>query len=71
MDRPELRGKLRGRLLSVQGTVTIVGLCIAYWLGYGLSFVNSPTQWRFPISFQAFFAVTLVLQMLPLPDTPR
>lgn len=58
-------------LLSAQGTVTIVGLCIAYWLDYGLSFVNSPAQWRFPISFQAFFAVFLVLQMLPLPDTPR
>ena len=26
---------------------------------------------RFPISFQAFFAVGLVLQMLPLPETPR
>ena len=67
MARPELRGML----LSAQGTVTIVGLCIAYWLDYGLSFVNSPAQWRFPISFQAFFAIFLVLQMLPLPDTPR
>ena len=61
----------RGRLLSAQGTVTILGLCIAYWLDYGFSFVNSSVQWRFPISFQAFFAVCLVLQMLPLPDTPR
>lgn len=67
MARPEMRGML----LSAQGTVTIVGLCIAYWLDYGLSFVDSPAQWRFPISFQAFFAVCLVLQMLPLPDTPR
>lgn len=63
--------KNRGRLLSAQGTVTIVGLCIAYWLDYGLSFVESPVQWRLPISFQAFFAVCLVLQMLPLPETPR
>lgn len=67
MARPEHRG----RLLSAQGTVTIVGLCIAYWIDYGLSFVESPVQWRFPISFQAFFAVCLVVQMLPLPDTPR
>lgn len=66
MAHPEVRG----RLLSAQGTVTIVGLCIAYWLDYALSFVNSPAQWRFPISFQAFFAACLVLQMLPLPDTP-
>jgi MFS family permease len=67
MARPERRG----RLLSAQGTVTIVGLCIAYWIDYGLSFVDSPVQWRFPISFQAFFAVCLVLQMIPLPETPR
>jgi MFS family permease len=61
----------RGILLSLQGTVTIVGLCIAYWLDFGLSFVPGPVQWRFPISFQAFFAICLVLQMLPLPETPR
>jgi MFS family permease len=61
----------RGMLLTAQGTVTIVGLCIAYWLDYGMSFVMNSSQWRFPISFQAFFAVCLVLQMLPLPETPR
>ena len=67
MARPEKRGML----LTAQGTVTIVGLCIAYWLDYGMSFVDNGSQWRFPISFQAFFAVALVLQMLPLPETPR
>ena len=36
-----------------------------------MSFVSGPSQWRFPISFQAFFAICLVLQMLPLPETPR
>jgi MFS family permease len=65
------RPEKRGMLLSAQGTVTILGLCIAYWLDYGLSFVDSPVQWRFPISFQAFFAACLVLQMIPLPDSPR
>lgn len=64
------RPELHGMLLSAYGTVTILGLCIAYWLDYGLSFVDTPVQWRFPISFQAFFAVFLVLQMTPLPDSP-
>lgn len=67
MARPERRGAL----LCAQGVVTIVGLCIAYWLDYGLSFLDSPAQWRFPISFQAFFAVCLVIQMIPLPESPR
>jgi MFS family permease len=65
------QSKNRGRLLSLQGTVTIVGLCIAYWLDFGLSYVSGPAQWRFPIAFQAFFAVCLVIQMMPLPETPR
>ena len=41
------------------------------WLDYGLSYVDNPAQWRFPIAFQAFFAVCLVLQMLSLPESPR
>lgn len=45
--RPEIRGKL----LCAQGTVTIIGLCIAYWLDYGLSFVDGGVQWRFPIRY--------------------
>lgn len=61
----------RGMLLTAQGTVTIVGLCIAYWLDYAMHFVSNSSQWRFPISFQAFFAVSLVLQMVSLPETPR
>ncbi|KAI9660042.1 MAG: hypothetical protein M1821_001394 [Bathelium mastoideum] len=63
--------RIRGKLVSAQGTVTIVGLCIAYWMDYGLSFVNGPIQWRLPIAFQAFFAICLLLQILPLPETPR
>jgi hypothetical protein len=28
-------------------------------------------QWRFPLAFQAVFAVCLVLQVIGLPETPR
>jgi hypothetical protein len=61
----------RGMLVSAQGTITIVGLCIAYWMDYCLANVTGGLQWRLPISFQGFFAVCLVLQMLPLPESPR
>lgn len=40
-------------------------------MDFGLSYVDGPIQWRWPIAFQAFFAICLVLQMLPLPETPR
>lgn len=43
----------------------------AYWLDYGTSFSDSSFQWRFPLAFQAIFAVCLVVQVIGLPETPR
>lgn len=43
----------------------------AYWLDYGLSFVDGPIQWRLPIGFQAVFALALLIQAVVLPDSPR
>lgn len=42
-----------------------------YWLDYGTSFTESSLQWRFPLAFQAVFAIFLVLQVIGLPETPR
>ncbi|RAQ76556.1 sugar transporter [Aspergillus flavus] len=61
----------RGTLLTLQGTVTILGVVIAYWMDYGTSFYESSFQWRFPLSFQAVFAILLILQVIGLPETPR
>ncbi|TFK56247.1 general substrate transporter [Heliocybe sulcata] len=64
-------GAIRGRLVCLNSTVTIIGLVIAYWLDYGMSFVSGPAQWRLPVGFQAFFALCLLLQGMMLPDSPR
>ncbi|KIX02623.1 uncharacterized protein Z518_08565 [Rhinocladiella mackenziei CBS 650.93] len=61
----------RGLLNTFQGTVTILGVVISYWLDYGLNFSDSSIQWRFPLAFQAVFAIFLVLQVIGLPETPR
>ncbi|KAI5801273.1 general substrate transporter [Geopyxis carbonaria] len=64
--------RVRGMLLSTQGVVTILGLCIAYWLDYATSFAAmSPLQWRLPLGFQGVFAICLVLQAWMLPESPR
>lgn len=44
---------------------------IAYWLDYGTSFTESTFQWKFPLVFQAVFAIFLILQVIGLPETPR
>ncbi|RAL07042.1 sugar porter family MFS transporter [Aspergillus homomorphus CBS 101889] len=61
----------RGALLTLQGTVTILGVVIAYWLDYGTSFYTSDFEWRFPLAFQSVFALCLILQIIGLPETPR
>jgi MFS family permease len=40
-------------------------------MDYGTSFSDTSFQWRFPLSFQAVFAVFLILQIIGLPETPR
>lgn len=40
-------------------------------MDYGTSFYESSFQWRFPLAFQAVFAVFLILQVIGLPETPR
>ena len=40
-------------------------------MDYGTSFTESSLQWRFPLAFQALFAIFLVLQVIGLPETPR
>ncbi|KAL2833959.1 general substrate transporter [Aspergillus pseudoustus] len=63
--------RYRGALLTLQGTFTILGVVIAYWMDYGTSFTESSFQWRFPLAFQAIFAIFLILQVIGLPETPR
>ncbi|KAL9083887.1 MAG: hypothetical protein Q9159_005503 [Coniocarpon cinnabarinum] len=62
---------MRGVFLTFNGTITIFGLVIAYWLDYGTSFYETEIQWRFPLAFQALFALCLVLQVTGLPESPR
>lgn len=86
---------IRGALLTLQGTVTILGVVIgthmnwarvygscnpwaaltrgtsAYWTDFGTAAYSSSFQYRFPLAFQAVFAILLILQIIGLPETPR
>lgn len=43
----------------------------AYWVDYGLSFVASEAQFRFPLALQALFALITFTGILVLPESPR
>ncbi|KAF8507657.1 general substrate transporter [Gautieria morchelliformis] len=65
------RTKNRGRDLAIGQAMLIAGLALSYWFDYGLSFINSDANWRLPIAFQTVFAVSLILMLIDLPESPR
>ena len=51
-----------------------LGISIAYWLSFGLSYVDngySAVRWRFLLAFQCFPALLLLAGVRLLPDSPR
>ncbi|WVR08726.1 hypothetical protein IAU60_005784 [Kwoniella sp. DSM 27419] len=61
----------RGFLICMEASTVAVGTVIAYWIDFGLSFVDSSVSWRFPIAMQILFALILVGGVLVLPESPR
>ena len=46
----------RGRVVSSEPLFVGVGIVIAYFFDFGLSFVGGPLAWRLPIACQVLFA---------------
>ncbi|EKD19126.1 uncharacterized protein L3040_007237 [Drepanopeziza brunnea f. sp. 'multigermtubi'] len=65
--------KIRGFLVLFEGALIAGGIMISYWLNYGFFFVTQygSFQWRFPLAFQAVFAIILFLGVVALPESPR
>lgn len=68
----------RGKFLGLVFIANYLGIAVAYWLDFGLSFVDGPygpgsssVRWRFLLAFQCFPALLLVAGIKMLPDSPR
>jgi MFS family permease len=61
----------RGRMMAMQLSNLIMGLIIANWLDYGMSFYAGSVQWRFPCAFQVVFCGIVCAFMPFLPESPR
>lgn len=56
----------------LEGSLITAGIMISYWLDFGFSFLNpSSISWRFPVAFQIFFALIILVFVMPLPESPR
>ena len=55
----------------VEGALITGGICLSYWIDFGMSFCSSSISWRFPIAFQIVFALIILAFVLELPESPR
>jgi hypothetical protein len=59
-------------MVMIEGAMITGGICLSYWVDFGFSFLEpSSVSWRFPIAFQIFFALLLLVFILELPESPR
>ncbi|KAJ4420640.1 hypothetical protein N0V82_004205 [Gnomoniopsis sp. IMI 355080] len=64
----------RGQFIAIEFTLNIFGVVVAYWLEFGLSFIddgNSSISWRFPIAFQIIPLLFLFGAVWFFPESPR
>ncbi|KAH9898978.1 general substrate transporter [Xylariomycetidae sp. FL2044] len=64
----------RGQFIAIEFTLNILGVVVAYWLEFGLSFIddgNSAIRWRFPIAFQIIPLLVLLGSVWFFPESPR
>ncbi|KAJ5913987.1 hypothetical protein N7504_002870 [Penicillium tannophilum] len=64
----------RGGFLGYVFIANYLGISLAYWISFGLAFVNngySDVRWRFLLAFQCLPALVLALFIKTLPDSPR
>ncbi|KAL8662043.1 MAG: hypothetical protein Q9168_008312 [Polycauliona sp. 1 TL-2023] len=64
----------RGQFVAIEFTLNIFGVVVAYWLGFGCSFLDngySSFVWRFPIAFQLLPLIFLFAIVWFFPESPR
>lgn len=64
----------RGGFLGYVFIANYLGISIAYWLSFGLAFIDngySDIRWRFLLAFQCLPALGLLVGIKMLPDSPR
>ncbi|KAK7686905.1 hypothetical protein QCA50_009982 [Cerrena zonata] len=61
----------RGMLICVEGCLITFGICLSYWIDYGLYPYGGQVSWRFPIAFQCIFPLIMFPFILKLPESPR
>ncbi|KAJ9656822.1 hypothetical protein H2198_004710 [Neophaeococcomyces mojaviensis] len=66
------RSHRRGQLVMIEGALITGGIMIAYWVDFGFYFLDpNEIAWRFPLAFQIFFCLLILMFVLSMPESPR
>lgn len=66
-----MKPEKRGKGLSIELAINIFGVMMAYWVDYGMSFVENDSQFRFPLALQVLFAIVTFVGLIFCPESPR
>ncbi|KAM3420709.1 hypothetical protein BST61_g3960 [Cercospora zeina] len=66
-----MKAEERGKGLSIELAINIFGVATAYWVDYGMSFVENESQFRFPLALQVLFALVTAMGLFACPESPR
>ncbi|OKL62499.1 hypothetical protein UA08_02532 [Talaromyces atroroseus] len=64
----------RGQFIAIEFTLNIFGVALAYWIEFGLSFIDggkSAIRWRLPVAIQIIFLIILLAIIWFFPESPR
>ncbi|KAK4140183.1 general substrate transporter [Dichotomopilus funicola] len=61
----------RGKMVMIEGALITCGIMISYWIDLALSFAPTSVAWRFPLAFQVFFCIIILIFIPFLPESPR
>lgn len=66
------KAESRGEHVSAFGVFAGLGLSLALWIPFGMSFTEpSSAAWRFPLAFTVFLSILVCLSIFALPESPR
>ncbi|USW57882.1 Putative major facilitator, sugar transporter, major facilitator superfamily [Septoria linicola] len=63
------RPERRGLVIILSGALIVSGVMVAYWTNYGVYFLEGSVRWRFPIAFQSFFTILVMMGLFVVPDS--
>lgn len=54
----------RGMYVCSQPLAVAVGISVAYWFDYGMSFTPGSIAWRLPVAFQIVFIIAVSVLLI-------